>query len=87
MKAVLLSAGLVLALSACAPTGHGGDYTEENFNVICLNSVQYWIRGDIHQGYMATKIDPKTLLPATCKPKYAEGCTKTGNVLTCPLPE
>lgn len=96
MRAVLLSAGLIIVLAGCkdAMTSkhriHFDGSTGPDFHVECLDGVEYWhrIEGGGHRGYLTAKIDPKTLQPSTCPPKaYGEGCTKTGNVLTCPLPE
>lgn len=88
MKRILVALILAVSLTACIPkSGHGGSYTEENFNVICLDNTEYWIRIAGHSGAMAVKIDPKTQKPAACKSRYPENCSKAGNVLTCPLPE
>ena len=60
---------LALAMSAC-----GNDYDERDYNnsqsmftPICLDGVEYWIRGAGHKGYMAVRIDPATLQPKRCK--------------------
>lgn len=41
-------------------------YNENDFSVICLRGVQYWIRGAGYNSYMTAKINSKTLLPETC---------------------
>lgn len=96
MRAGLLSVGLLLALTACAPadgvpgrSSFESKLTAADMNVVCLDGVEYWQRagGGYYRGYLAVKIDPRTLQPSTCKSKYGESCVKTGNVLTCPLPE
>lgn len=91
MTRILLSMALVAALAGCnvkldnsiEPT----DYVVADFAVVCLDGTEYWVRKAYSTGFMAVKIDPKTLKPSSCEPRYDVDCVKTGDILTCPLRE
>ena len=40
--------------------------SKEDFNVACLDGVEYWYRQNGYKGYMAVRIDPQTLTARTC---------------------
>jgi hypothetical protein len=67
MIAVLLAAGL----SGCKQAINqfdAADYrvSETLFSTICLDGVEYWIRGASSKSYMAVRIDPASLKPKIC---------------------
>lgn len=47
--------------------GHGRDFNSSDFEVLCLNGVEYYARSAGNKGYMSVRIDSETLLPARCE--------------------
>jgi hypothetical protein len=43
------------------------NWTTNDFTVICLSGVEYYMRAAGDKGYMAVKIDKDTQLPALCQ--------------------
>ena len=67
MKYVLMAA-IVLTLAGCKderPTSFSG--SGRDFQVECIDGVQYWYRNAGHSGYMAARIDPETLTFVRCE--------------------
>jgi hypothetical protein len=71
MKLKFFTILMLLLLTACSRENLGisaksGSLSEADFEVQCLNGVQYYVRTVAYKGYMAVKINKDTLKPETC---------------------
>ncbi len=74
IKTISVLAALIL-LAGCGPGNPApnsfdkNDYftSESLFETICLDGVEYWIRGAYQKSYLAPRIDPKTMMPRACR--------------------
>jgi hypothetical protein len=57
-----------ITLSACVederPVVKSG--SDRSFRAECVDGIEYWVRHSGHQGYMAVRVDPKTLTFVKC---------------------
>lgn len=68
MKALMILVAATL-LAGCGKAWNrvdDGDFTGHDFAVVCLDGVEYWVRVAPGKAYMAVRINPETLQPATC---------------------
>jgi hypothetical protein len=66
MKYILIVAALV-TLTACIDERPSVESESgRNYRVECVGGVEYWVRTNGHQGYMAVKVDPSTLSFVRC---------------------
>lgn len=56
---------LFFVLMGCAER-RAGKLKAPDFEVVCLDGTEYWIRIQGYKGFMAAKIDRKTRLPQAC---------------------
>ena len=62
-------------LAGCGPEAPAPNSFDKNsyftsepmFETICLDGVEYWVRGAHQKSYLAPRIDPKTLMPRACR--------------------
>ena len=66
MKKTLLILVAATLLAGCGNMVDDEDFTEHDFATVCLDGVEYWVRMVPYKAYMAVRIDPETLQPATC---------------------
>jgi hypothetical protein len=76
MKYILIATA-ILALAACkderpnseSESGRSDVASDSgrNYKVECIDGVEYWLRSTAKQGYMAPRIDPKTMTFVSCE--------------------
>jgi hypothetical protein len=67
MKYILIVTALV-TLAACKEDERPTVESESGrtYRVECVGGVEYWVRANGHQGYMAVRIDPETMSFVRC---------------------
>lgn len=71
MKYLILLISAILLVSCTKK--YDNEYREisedqtELFKSVCIDNVKYWMRNAGYKGYLAVRIDPKTLKPINCK--------------------
>jgi len=69
MKYIFLLTSII-ALAACIDERPiAVSESNRNYKVECIDGVEYWTRANGYQGYMAVRVDPKTLSFVRCDRK------------------
>lgn len=70
MKKIALLLAVSLMFVGCGKSDNriaaADEFSEADFQSVCLDGVQYWMRAAARKGYLAVRIDPNTLKPVNC---------------------
>lgn len=66
---ILLVVLAVFVLAGCKidnRVDRSDNWSERDFETVCLDGVEYYMRADNKRGYLAVRIDRETRMPSLC---------------------
>lgn len=66
MKYILVTTAILVLAGCNDETSNAKSESGRTYKVECIDGVEYWIRAGGNRGYMAVRVDPKTMSFVRC---------------------